>query len=151
MGNIRPRGARHCHNIAPSKKFSLVPPMCWEPQPQQKAAFTAPLRVRVTLRVMVEKTTKPTAPGTVELQKACQVELSIKNSKIACGVSSEILLFLKLLLADCILLCFLLQSIQSSGHKGLLASSLKASWEHRTVTCHSHIKYRTFQNTMTQQ
>lgn len=79
--------------------------MCWEPQ--QKAAFTAPLRVRVTLRAMAEKITKPTAPGTVELQKACQVELSIKNSKVACCVSPEILLFLKLLLADCILLSFL--------------------------------------------
>lgn len=40
----------------------------------QVAAFSAPLRVSVTLRVGVEKNTKPRVPGTLQLQKACQWE-----------------------------------------------------------------------------
>lgn len=46
-------------------------PMGWEPQPQQKHGFTALPRVRVTLRIRVEETTKPSAPA-LQLQKACQ-------------------------------------------------------------------------------
>lgn len=41
-------------SIAPSTPFCLAPAVCWIPQPQQKAAFTALLRVRVLLWAGVE-------------------------------------------------------------------------------------------------
>lgn len=63
----QPRGAWHSPNIAPSTFLSLAPASA-------KVDFTVPLRVRVTLRVRVEKTKKLRAPGVLQVQKTCQGE-----------------------------------------------------------------------------
>lgn len=69
-----PKEAWHCSNTSPSSPVSLAQSRSWPPQPEKKSAFTALLRVRVMLRV--RKPTKPRAPGSLELQNACQEQHS---------------------------------------------------------------------------
>lgn len=63
-----PRGVHS--NIIPSTAFSLAPLMSWEFSASQIPSFNALASVRVILRV--EKTRVPSAPGTLQLQMACQ-------------------------------------------------------------------------------
>lgn len=57
-----PKGEWHCTSSAASNLSNLGQPRCWKPQPED------------AIRVWVQRVTKPTAPGTLRLGKACQGE-----------------------------------------------------------------------------
>lgn len=59
-----PRASQHCTNITPTTLLNLDHSLSWGPELQPQAI----------IRVRVWKTSKPTSPGTVDLQKACQEE-----------------------------------------------------------------------------
>lgn len=59
-------------SIAPSTPFCSASPMYLAPQ--QKVLFNDACRLKLTLRVRIQKTAKPRAPGTLTLGKACKRE-----------------------------------------------------------------------------